>query len=235
MNEAEDPIIKEVTEAATEDIALTATYNILFTNDLAFSRIAELIYQVKKSPYYKQEVKKDVNRIFLARKEFETRITQVIGPQIEFFSDTTQTIEEECSSYITQMRNHICEELQKAGHPNAVLMSYAETAYTLTQLACVNLDYRIREMKQRRVPECERIKWLRITGIYQLVGSFCRILNKATKCNQHIDFVDLNQCEGCKSALRSLEKKLTDAHVIARAIAEGEKNNPILNKQLINI
>lgn len=220
MNEEYQDMICELTEATEESIVITSTYNILFTNELALATLVVALFHIKESKHYKQEVKKETKRLEKYRKDFEKRLSEIIGPRGNFYADANQTIEDECNEHLDNIRNGMMRAFEKAGHAESELMSYIELARTITEMACVNLDYRINEMKKNGIKESSHLTYLRMTDAFKYIDRISRLTYKG-------NYVNLNQCEDCVSSLREMEKKLTDANLLAKAIVESNKLNPI--------
>ena len=221
-----EAIVQEITKACKEDILLTSIYNILFTNDLAFGRIAELIYQLKISNQYKLRIKQETTRLLKQVKELEKIITEVAGPRIEFLADANQVIEEKCNPHIKLMRIGMNREFKNSGHPHPKLMSYYEAARTLTEMACVNLDYRIKEMNERGIPGAKRVSYLRMTEIFKSIDRLGDLLLVGANGQNKVKGFNLNTNALCMSSIKLLEAILTDAETIGKAISEGERLNP---------
>ena len=221
----------DVQEACKEDILLTSIYNIIFTNDLACSRIADAVYHIKQSGKYRQLIKKETNRLQQLTKEFEKMMSWIAGPRLGFMADANQVVEDECKIHIDGMRLGMKREFKKVGHSNPDMMSHIEMARTFSEMACVNLDCRIKEMLTRGVPEANRMKYMRMTDIFKAVDRLCELLYEGGN-------IDLNKNELCISSLRLIEVKLTDANLIAKAIVDSENinmENKVPDKDVIEI
>lgn len=53
---------KQISRDMAENVTLTAVYNILFTNDVVCGLVVDFISQLKKSPYYRFNVKQQAKR-----------------------------------------------------------------------------------------------------------------------------------------------------------------------------
>lgn len=217
MNEEEN--VCSLDEATDENITVTCIYNIILTNDLACARVASFLYHVKKSPQYKQQVKQEVKRLEKLTQIYERMLIEVAAVRAGFLSDVTQTSEEELDRDIELLRYSIEHEFLKSKCSNARLMSYVELAYIICQYACLSLDKRIQEMKARNIPDAERVSYLRITDIFKSVSRLSEMLFEG-------GCVRLNNSFSCKTGMRIIEKKLTDAHLIAKAINAADALNP---------
>lgn len=216
----EDVYVCSLDEATDENITVTCIYNIILTNDLACARVANFLYHIKKSPQYKQQVKQEVKRLEKLTKTYERILMEVAAVRGEFLSDITQTAEEELGRDIELLRYSIEHEFLKSKCSNARLMSYVELACIMCQYACISLDKRIQEMKARNIPDAERVSYLRITDIFKSVSRLSEMLFEG-------GYVRLNNSFSCRTGLHIIEKKLTDAHLIAKAINTADALNPV--------
>lgn len=207
------------TNPTPEQFALTATYNILVTNEVMLAQIYEAIYHVKHSDQYKQKVKQVTNQLENIRAKIEKKIEEVAGPRIAFLSDVAQMVQDECQVNIDQIIEAITKEFDKINHPYPRLMAQVELARTFSELAIINLDLRYKELVERNVPDPKHIKWLKNKELLQLTTQLSELLFKGGTIN-------LNKNLMCKTALRMIEIKLTDVKLIAKSITESNKLNP---------
>lgn len=225
MNEEEFQVTT-VEEACKGDIMLTSTYNIIFTNELACSEVNNLLSKVRKSPYYRQNIKKETKLLLNIYQDFERMMKRVAGPRIYFLSDASQTVEEECGPFVDMMRDSLRKRFEDAGHPESELMGCAETARVMTQLACSNLDYRINEMEKRGINEARLVSYMRMTSVFNQTAYLTDLLYQQTKGGKFLGGVDCSKDFLSLKSIRSIEKRLTDANLIAKAIRTGSELNP---------
>lgn len=214
-----EEMVRNDGKATPEQFALTATYNILVTNELALAQVYAAIYYVKHSDQYKQKVKQVTNQLEKLRANLEKKMNEVVGPRIGFLSDVAQLVQDECQVNIDQLIDAITEEFTKAEHPYPKLMAQVELARTFSELAVINLDLRYKEMVEHEVPDAEHIQWLKQDNILRATTKLSELLFKGGTVN-------LNKNIMCKTALRMIETKLTDVKLIARSITESDKLNP---------
>lgn len=222
MSETEkdmEELVNNSAKPTPEQFALTATYNILVTNEVMLAQVYEAIYHVKHSDQYKQKVKQVTNQLEKIRTKLEKKIEEVAGPRIAFLSDVSQMVQDECQVNIDQIIEAITEEFAKINHPYPRLMAQVELARTFSELAIINLDLRYKELVERNVPDPKHIKWLKNKELLQLTTQLSELLFKGGTIN-------LNKNLMCKTALRMIEIKLTDVKLIAKSITESNKLNP---------
>lgn len=214
-----EELVRNEGKATPEQFALTATYNILVTNELMIAQVYEAIYHIKHSDQYKQKVKQMTNQLEKMRINQEKKLEEVAGHRIAFLSDVAQIVQDECQVNIDQLIEAITEEFAKINHPYPRLMAQVELARTFSELSIINLDLRYKELVERNVPEPKHIQWLRNEEFLRVTTRLSELLFKG-------GVVNLNKNLMCKTALRMLETKLTDVKLIARSISESNKLNP---------
>ena len=214
-----EELVNNSTKPTPEQFALTATYNILVTNELMMSQVYAAIYYLKESDQYKQKVKQVTNQLDKMRSDLEKKMYEVTGARIAFLSDVAQFVQDECQVNIDQLIDAITEEFAKINHPYPKLMAQVELAHTFSKLAVINWDLRYKEMVARKVPDPEHIKWLKQDDFIQATKRLSELLFKGGTIN-------LNNNLMCKTALRMIEVKLTDVKLIAKSITESNKLNP---------
>lgn len=224
-----EEMVRNEGKATPEQFALTATYNILVTNELALAQVYAAIYYVKHSDQYKQKVKQMTNQLEKMRVNQEKKMEEVVGSRIGFLSDVAQLVQDECQVNIDQLIEAITEEFTKARHPYPKLMAQVELARTFSELSIINFDLRYKELVERNIPAPKHIQWLRNEEFLRVTTRLSELLFKG-------GVVNLNKNLMCKTALRMIEIKLTDVKLIARSISESNKLNPAtdLEEELVS-
>lgn len=228
MSETEkdmEELVNNSAKPTPEQFALTATYNILVTNELMLAQVYEAIYHVKHSDQYKQKVKQVTNQLEKIHAKLEKKIEEVAGPRIAFLSDVAQIVQDECQVNIDQLIDAITEEFAKINHPYPRLMAQVELSRTFSELSIVNVDLRHKELVERNVPAPEHIKWLKNKDLLRLTTQLSELLFKGGTIN-------LNKNLMCITALRMIEVKLTDVKLIAKSITESNKLNPTTDSDI---
>lgn len=207
------------TEPTKEQIALTATYNILVTNELMLAQIYEAISHIKETDKYKQSIKKETKKLEQLVRKFEKKIREVVGPRIGFLADVAQIVQDECQVNIDQLVTAITEEFTKISHPYPLMMAHIELARTFGELAVINLDLRLEEMYKHKIKEAQNLRWMSQKNIFKSTTRLSEMLFEGGNVN-------LNKNLMCKTALRMIELKLTDVKLLAKSISESDKLNP---------
>lgn len=206
-------------EATPKDFELTCIYNAIATNELAFAQLTEAISFIKQSAKYQKQVKQETNRLEKYLKDFEKKMTQVVGSRIWYMSDVVQIIQDECQVNTDQILEAMTREFEKQNHSYPSMMASIELARTYCELAVLSLKKRIQEMAAKGIEDHDNISWLDITKLLSQSTTVCELLFEG-------GYINLNKNLMCKTALCLIERKLTDCKLIARAINESYKLNP---------
>ena len=87
-----EEIVNNNGKVTPEQFALTATYNILVTNDIMLGQVAAVIYHIKQSGQYKQQIKQETKRLEMLHQKIEKRGVSVImahlGISVKFLNVT---------------------------------------------------------------------------------------------------------------------------------------------------
>ena len=201
---------------ANSSIVIAATYNILFTNDIVIGLIKDAGEQIRKCDKYKFETKKYLKYVEKAVNDYEVLTNNIIGPRCDFMADANTVVSEELYRDINRLTYSIKRQFEKANLSNTYMLAKAETARTLCEFGCVQLDDRIKELERTDKSFAHiNISYLRQTDI-------CNGLNSLMRTFKIPLTVDLNT-EECRSMLNVVTKKLADCEMIAKAIKLNEE------------
>lgn len=218
---SEKTTVCSLDEATKENIAVTCTYNILFTNDMACSRIVDLLSLLRKTEGISFQAEQAAFRLEIQMKEYEKYMNGVYSSRAAFMADINQVIEDAISKEVEKLKDAIKNKFISSGCSHPVLMTAAEMAYLFIDFAVKGFDKRIKEMDERNVPDSGDLLYLRLT----------KFIKPAEELTQRLfdgKPVDLSN-KKTRKAIRTIIKKLTDAHLIAKAINEADELNPMSN------
>ena len=201
------------------NITLTAVYNILFTNDIVCGLVVDFISLLKKSPYYRFNVKQQAKRIEREMQTYEKRISEIAGKRIFFMADANEVISEEIQPDLFKMEYSIKSEFDKHKLKDSGLLAKMELTRCMCELSCLSLDKRIEEVSPYN-KDMKRLTYLRLTALFSLLDGLSDILYQSK------EYIDLNESSNCKMAMRIIQRKLTDCNIISRAISTSDKLNP---------
>ena len=218
-----------------ENVTLTAVYNILFTNDVVCGLVVDFISQLKKSPYYRFNVKQQAKRIENEMQKYEKRIAEISGKRIFFMADANEVIAEELQPDLLKMEYSIKSEFDKHKlndsaksefdkHKlnDSALLAKMELTRCMCELSCLSLDKRIEEVTPYN-QDVKRLTYLRLTALFSYVDGLSNILYQSK------EYINLNESSNCKMAMQIIQRKLTDCNIISRAISTSDKLNPAQN------
>ncbi len=210
---------KQIKQDMAENVTLTAVYNILFTNDVVCGLVVDFISQLKKSPYYRFNVKQQAKRIESEMQKYEKRIAEIAGKKIYFMADANEVISEELQPDLLKMEYSIKSEFDKHKIKDSALLAKLELTRCMCELSCLSLDKRIEET----IPynqDAKRLTYLRLTVLFSLIDGLSNILYQSK------EYINLNESPNCKMAMQIIQRKLTDCNIISRAISTSDKLNP---------
>ena len=216
---SENTTVCSLDEATEENIAVTCTYNILFTNDMACSRIADLMCLLRKTDGVSFQAEQAAKRLEKQMQEYEKHMDKVYSSRASFMADVNQVIEDAISKELEILKDSIKGKFIESGCSHPVLMTAAEMAYLFIDFAIKGFDKRIKEMDERNIPESGNLLYLRLTKFLKPAEELAQRLFDGRP-------VDLSNKKSRK-AIKAIIKKLTDAHLIAKAINEADALTPV--------
>lgn len=217
MNETKHVCSME--EASEEDVAVTCLYNILFSNDMACSRIVDLLQAIRKASNISFQTEQASIRLEKQMRDYEKKMNKVYSIRASFIADANQIIEDALSIDINSLKDTVKHKFIESKCSNPVLMTAIEMARLFIYIAINGFDRRIKEMEERNIPDSGNLLYLRLTKFSKPIDELFRLAFDGVPIN-------LNNKKSRK-AIRSIVKKLTDAHLIANAIKKAESLNPI--------
>lgn len=210
---------KQIGHDISENYTLTAVYNILFTNDIVCGLVVDFISELKKSSYYRFNVKQQAKRIESEMKKYEKRIAEIAGKRIFFMADANEVISEELQPDLLKMEYSIKSEFDKHKLKDSALLAKMELTRCMCQLSCLSLNKRIEEVTPYN-KDIKRLTYLRLTTLFKYIDELSDILYQCK------EYIDLNESKNCQTAMQIIQRKLTDCNIISRAINTSEEFNP---------
>lgn len=205
-------------EATEENFIVTCTYNILFTNDMACSRIVDLLYILRATKGISFQAEQAANRLEKQMKSYEKKMNEIYSVRASFMADANEVIDEAIKKDIEALQDTIKHKFIESGCSHPVLMTAAEMAHLFISFAVSGFDRRMKEMDERKIPDSGCLLYLRLTNLMKPVEELTKFLFDG-------NHIDLNNKKSRKY-IRFIIKKLTDARLIAKAINEAESLNP---------
>ena len=200
----------------SKTIATAATYCILFTNDIACSIMVDLISDIKRSPFYKHEVKKLTNTLEREMKIYERKVERVAKEKINYLADACELFSEEVSNDIKKFEYSLKRVLDRSNIDNAMFISKLECARVVLGFSRTSIDARVKEIKPHIPISSNQLDYLKMEKCLFYTAALVDLFEKQTK-----GVCDFNADANCKLAFNVIELKLTDCRKITSAIEKA--------------
>ena len=201
----------------SKTIATAATYCILFTNDIACSIMVDLISDIKRSPFYKHEVKKLTNTLEREMKIYERKVERVAKEKINYLADACELFSEEVSNDIKKFEYSLKRVLDRSNIDNAMFISKLECARAILRFSIISIDARVKEIRQYiQQVNSNQLDYLKMEKCLFYTAALVDLFEKQTK-----GVCDFNADANCKLAFNVIELKLTDCRKITSAIEKA--------------
>lgn len=201
------------------NIITASVYNALFTNDICCGLIIEAVDDMKRSTYYKQKMKRYVNMLDSERRSYEKMMNKIVnGKGLSLmFADFNEKFLESVQGDIS----HLCDVFKRIVKDEDVkeyeLIAKMETARTLCEFSCYQLDQRIRDLSKAGISHNNySLSYLRLTNISRLLDLIMYEFKPGKKI--------LLDTDECQKALDIVMLKLGDVNEIANAIKLDSDN-----------
>ncbi len=194
-------------------IIIASVYNTLFTNDICCGQIIDAVYELKKSKYYKFRMKQIINQVEKEQRLYEKMMNGIIGKKklCEFFADSNERFLDNVQDDITRLYFSFKGVFDREGFGDSALMAKIETARTLCEFSCYQLDARVKDLTKVGVEfKHTPLSYLRLSKLSKLLDEAMDCFKPGRKINLDI--------EECQRALDVVMMKLGDINVIAKAI-----------------
>lgn len=119
-------------------------------NEVARLALADAIYAVEKSEYYRHEIKKWTKETFKEQEAYEGRhLSKFFKDQQQVFLDYLDAVEKEFKPHIFNMYMSLKMAMMKAHQHEAGLKAKVECGRVIAMIACANFDVLMREHKKK--------------------------------------------------------------------------------------
>ena len=195
-----------------ENIIMAVTYNVLFTNDMVCGLIIELNGIMKNSPIYRHQIKRMMNRVFLARRDYEVRMNSIVGDKQDFLAGANDVFTDEVKQHVDMFYYAIKDVYDKHKVTNSALMARVELTRAMCELACLQLDKRLEEViaidKQFKMFNLDH---MRLTVPLALLNELSSLMPVPKDLSLNTERAEL--------AVKILSAKLFDGELISKAIS----------------
>ncbi|PXX23641.1 hypothetical protein [Hoylesella shahii] len=196
-------------------------------NDIASRAIVDAIAELKKSKYYKAEVKAGAEYSMKKFYDYENKLKQPLSDRFQLYMDVTDEVYSLLYNDMECLRMAFKSELDKHGIKDANLISHIELAHTLIGYSIFSFDCFFKNAME---------KYGRNFKNAFLEGRLSKTRDGWEKVHKRfahsIRDIDFNNSPMCRSAMLVLENKLTSGDLFNCAGARALKINPDCLKDL---
>lgn len=148
---------------------LYATYNILYTNDLACNLIKDLQDDMATQD---KETRKIFGALLKRANEYFTKVNKIVGSRIDYLADYCGEMDDVSDPLIENFRNSLSEAYSSANIKNYDFFARVETMRSMCELAKYSAEHVIQKMSET-IP---RAKWLN----FYVISEISKIANNLT-------------------------------------------------------
>lgn len=182
---------------------------IMATNDQAHSLTLDVIEQIKKSPLYRQNVKRLTNLAFNEYNKYNS-ITKKSWTDVDYYSTLYDLIADEMREDYFKFEMSIKNALDKGNIPNSDIKAKLEVCRTMVNGACLTCD-EFEKRIRKHLPA--NLKIFRLTSLAHHLNQ----LSDALSSNMKTD-IDLNKDNDCTLALNIITHKLQSGEIYIKAL-----------------
>ncbi len=204
-----------------------AVFHMLMANELAAQQVLLMAERVRKSRYYRREVKQKLNIIEAEANKYRDTITDRVrsgeGNAMERlvqFADMNDNLEDVCGPFVERTRYAIQLSLGRVGVKDDALMAVAIMALKTCQAAVAvqKAEYSLNEQVAGGI--IHHAQWASVASLTYKVYLFCHLLARETHTRVPEGF-DPNEDLAINAGIAALCKKLGSVTVAAKAIREA--------------
>lgn len=191
------------------DILVQCMYNILFLNDIVCGAVVDMVCEIKDTQYYRQEIKREVQKIDRERKRYEGTMHSIVKAYEQDYADMNESYTELLDSDLKILWISIKDYLDKSKRGDSTLMSHIYYTTILSKLSCEVFDNR-------------RDFCFRAGALGEGSMDYLRLTVLATCCKRLADMMGYSDgnhpCDRVQQALDVLINKLADGERVKKAI-----------------
>lgn len=196
-------------------------------NDIASRAIVDATSELRKSKYFKAEVKSGAEYSLKKFYEYEDKLKRPLSDRFKLYMDITDEVYSLLHNDMECLRLAFKTEMDKHNIEDANIVSHVELAYTLIGYSIFTFDNFFKNAKE---------KYGRNFKNAFLSGRLSSVMNGWEKVKRRFAFaikdLDFNSSEICKDAMYVIESKLTGEAIFNTAGARALKLNPECMKNL---
>ena len=199
------------------------TYNIMFANDLACGAVVQAVADARKSSFYRQAFKRDINLIEKARRDYERRLRFIIEDKMEYYMEACDQFTEPMEHDMNIFYWTIKQALDRDGFTDSALIARLQWARAMVQLASVVWENRTEEIAALHlIPRHENYNVIQVRGaIYYL-----SLEGMKKKFNAFLESYfpksDYINCPEGQEAFNIIDRKMHDYQSVIEAAAHNQ-------------
>lgn len=196
-------------------------------NDIASRAIVDATSELRKSKYFKAEVKSGAEYSMKKFYEYESKLKRPLSDRFKLYMDITDEVYSLLCNDMERLRLAFKAEMDKHNIEDANIVSHVELAHTLIGYSIFTFDNFFKNAKEKHGRNFKNAF---------LSGRLSAVMNGWEKVRRRFAFtikdLDFNGSEACKKAMYVIENKLTGETIFNTAGARALKLNPECMKNL---
>lgn len=205
----------------TNGLATNLTYAILFLNDQVYNYTYQLLDDIKKTKYYRQEIKRIVNEMYRRMSKYNTYVGTLSPKGKTTFAIITSSIEEDVQRHIEIYKHTVSQVLLKnnvCGDENH-LASLASTINVLSQMSHATIVDLAVMLKSKFGIHSNMPLFISVDNVQELSGNLSNYIIK-----KDVN-IDLNAHPEALLAFKALANNLLKHEIFDKAYKEAELYN----------
>lgn len=190
-------------------------------NDIASRAIVDATSELRKSKYFKAEVKSGAKYSLKKFYEYEDKLKRPLSDRFKLYMDITDEVYSLLHNEMERLRLAFKAEMDKHDIEDANIVSHVELAHTLIGYSIFTFDNFFKNAKEKHGRNFKNAF---------LSGRLSAVMNGWEKVRRRFAFtikdLDFNGSETCKKAMYVIENKLTSETIFNTAGARALKLNP---------
>lgn len=205
-------------DQGTGGLVTSLTYIVLFLNDQVYNSVLQLRDEIRITPFYKQEVKKNVNDLYKYMRSYNTNIGITAKVNADALAIITQSMEDDIKPHIDKYGFAISQALHNAGCHGELnqLISISSIIDMLCQASKITIRDFYTAICKYAPLACNPLLYLSMDKAMFLSRN---ITDSLTPKDIH---VNLNEIPAISTAFQAIANKLLSQEVFEKAFNECE-------------
>lgn len=205
-------------DQGTGGLVTSLTYIVLFLNDQVYNSVLQLREEIRITPFYKQEVKKNVNDLYKYMRSYNTNIGITAKVNADALAIITQSMEDDIKPHIDKYGFAISQALHNAGCHGELnqLISISSIIDMLCQASKITIRDFYTAICKYAPLVCNPLLYLSMDKAMFLSRN---ITDSLTPKDVH---VNLNEIPAISTAFQAIANKLLSPEVFEKAFNECE-------------